>query len=343
MNSKNTRVINLALQGGGSHGAFTWGVLERILEEERIEFEGISGTSSGAINAVAFAYGLATGGRAGAREALRKLWERVAKEFSEIFSGPFYMAMLNPFNDAEHPALDTYLSLTKTFSPFQLNPMDMNPLRNLVAESIDFRYIQKDCPVKLFIAATHVRTGKLKIFENRDLSIDALMASACLPSIHRAVEIDGESYWDGGFAGNPPVFPLIFNCKQNDIVIVLVHPLEINEMPVTAEEIQQRTSELSFNTAFLREMRAIAFSKKIIDKDWMPSGKLENRMNEINIHIIQDQALSSQYNFRSRYNTLPSFIDLFHKEGYAAADVWLEENLDRLGKKSSVDLTALFC
>jgi NTE family protein len=343
MNGKTIKVINLALQGGGSHGAFTWGVLERFLDDERIEFEGISGTSSGAINAATLAYGLATGGREGAKAALRKLWERVANEFSDIFSGPFYMSMLNLFNDAEHPALDAYLSLTKTFSPYHLNPMDMNPLRDLVAESIDFKYLQKDCPVKLFIAATHVRTGKLKIFENQELSIDALMASACLPSIHRAVEIDGESYWDGGFAGNPPVFPLIFNCKHKDIVIVLIHPLEITEMPVTADEIQQRTSDLSFNTAFLREMRAIAFSKKMIDKDWMPSGKLEGRMNEINIHIIQDQALSSQYNSRSRYNTLPSFIKLFHREGYAAADVWLEENFGRLGKKSSVDLAAMFC
>jgi NTE family protein len=343
MSSKSPKVINLALQGGGSHGAFTWGVLERFLEEERIEFEGISGTSSGAINAAAFAYGLATGGRSGAGEALRKLWESVAKEFSEILSGPFYMSMLNLFNDAEHPAMDAYLSLTRTFSPFQLNPMDMNPLRNLVAELIDFRYLQKDCPVKLFIAATNVRSGKLKIFENRELSIDAVMASACLPSIHRAVEIDGESYWDGGFAGNPPVFPLIFNCKENDIVIVLVHPLEIDKMPVTAEEIQQRTSELSFNTAFLREMRAIAFSKKIIDKDWMPSGKLEKHMHEIKIHIIRDQVLSSQYNNRSRYNTLPSFISLFHKEGYTAADEWLKNNFDNLGKKSTVDLDDLFC
>ena len=343
MTDKITKVVNLALQGGGSHGAFTWGVLDRFLEDERIQIQGISGASSGAINAATLAYGMATGGREAARTALRKLWERIANEFSEIFSGPFYMSMLNLFNNTEHPALDSYLTLTKTFSPYQLNPMDMNPLRDLVAETIDFNYLQKNCPVKLFIAATHVRTGKLKIFENKELSIDALMASACLPSIHRAVEINGESYWDGGFSGNPPVFPLIFNCNQNDIVIVLIHPLEIDKMPVTAEEIQQRTSDLSFNTAFLREMRAIAFSKKMINKDWLPSGKLENRMNEINIHIIQDQALSSQYNSRSRYNTLPSFINLFHKEGYATAEVWLDENFDRLGKKSSIDLAAMFC
>ena len=336
-------MINLALQGGGSHGAFTWGVLDRLLEDGRLDFEGISGASSGAINAAILVDGLLKGGKDGARKALRNFWESVSTEFSEIFSGPFYMSMLNLFNEAEHPALDTYLSLTKTFSPYQLNPMDMNPLRDLVAGSINFRNLQKNCPVKLFIAATHVRTGKLKIFENREITIDALMASACLPSIHHAVEVNGESYWDGGFTGNPPVFPLIFNCKENDIAIVLLHPLEIEDTPVTAEEIQERASQLSFNTAFLREMRAIAFSKKMIDKDWMPSGKLESRMHKINIHLIKDQVLSSQYNSRSRYNTLPSFINMFYKEGYATAEIWLENNYNRLGTKSSVDLAALFC
>lgn len=336
------RTINLALQGGGSHGAFTWGVLDCLLEDGRLEFEGISGSSSGAINAAILADGLVKGGKEGARDALRNFWERVSTEFSEIFSGPFYMSLLDLFNETEHPALNAYLSLTKTFSPYQLNPMDMNPLRDLVAEIIDFKNLQKRCPVKLFVAATHVRTGKLKIFENNEITIDSLMASACLPSIHRAVEINGESYWDGGFAGNPPVFPLIFNCRNNDIVIVLLHPLEIEETPVTAEEIQERASQLSFNTAFLREMRAIAFSKKMISKDWMPSGKLESRMHNINIHLIQDQALSSQYNSKSRYNTLPSFIRMFYREGYATAEVWLENNFQQLGTKSSIDLTALF-
>lgn len=343
MNDVTNKVINLALQGGGSHGAYTWGVLDCLLEDGRLDFEGISGTSSGAINAAIMTDGLVKGGKDGARNALRNFWERVSTEFSEIFSGPFYMSLLNFLNNTEQPGLETYLSLTRSFSPYQLNPLDMNPLRDLVAGSIDFKNLQKQCPVKLFISATHVRTGKLKIFENKEITIDSLMASACLPSIHHAVEINGESYWDGGFAGNPPVFPLIFNCKENDIVIVLLHPLEIDTTPVTAEEIQERSSQLNFNTAFLREMRAIAFSKKMIDKDWMPSGKLESRMHNINIHLIQDQALSSQYNSKSRYNTLPSFIQMFYKEGYATAEVWLENNYHKLGSKSSIDLAALFC
>lgn len=343
MNAQPKKTINLALQGGGSHGAFTWGVLDRLLADERLEFEGISGTSSGAMNAAVLACGLSSGGRTAAREKLAEFWGRIGSEFSEIFSGPFYLSMLNPFPDTKHPALDTYLSLTKTFSPYQLNPLDMNPLRELVAESIDFELLRHHCAVKLFIAATHVRTGKLKIFENREISIDALMASSCLPSIHQAIEIDGETYWDGGFAGNPAVFPLIFNCKQNDIVIVLLQPLEIEETPTTAEAIQQRTSDLGFNAAFLREMRAISFSKKLINKSWMPTGKLESRMDNINIHLIENQALASQYTARSRYNTLPSFINLFYKEGVAAADVWLEDNYTRIGENSSVDLATLFC
>lgn len=343
MSENPVKTVNLALQGGGSHGAFTWGVLDRLLEDERLSFEGISGTSSGAMNAAVMVNGFVEGGRAGARQALKSFWDRIASEFSETFSGPFYMSLLNPFNDVNHPALDNYLSLTKSFSPYQLNPLDMNPLRDLVARSINFENIQIDCPVKLFIAATHVRSGKLKIFENGEITIDALMASACLPSIHHAVEINGESYWDGGFAGNPPVFPLIFNCRQKDIIIVLLHPLEIKETPVTAERIQERASELGFNAAFLREMRAIAISKKMIEKEIMsPGGKLESRMHEIIIHLIQDNVLSSQYSSRSRYNTFPSFINLFYKEGYKTADTWLENNYRELGTKSSVDIEALF-
>jgi len=335
MRKPKTKVINLALQGGGSHGAFTWGVLDRLLEDERLRIEGISGASSGAMNAAVLAYGYTQGGTEGARKALRNFWEHIATEFSGK------MPVLNPFNGAT--ALDTYLELTKTFSPYQLNPLDMNPLRALVQQSIEFDSLRSNCPIKLFIAATQVSSGKLRIFENHELTIDTLMASSCLPSIHKAVVIENESYWDGGFAGNPPVFPLIFNCKHNDIVIVMLHPLKTSNLPTTAEEIRQHTSDLSFNTAFLREMRAIAFSKEIISGYWLPSGRLEKRLDKTNIHLIEDQATLSQFNARSKYNTLPSFLERLFKEGYATAGVWLENNFTHLGKKSSVDLAGLFC
>lgn len=342
MASKPANVINLALQGGGSHGAFTWGVLDCLLEDGRMDFEGISGASSGAMNAAVMASGLAQGGNEGARTALRRFWDQLAGEFSDVFSSPFYASLLNLFDQSENPAVNNYLALTDSFSPYQLNPMDMNPLRDLVARSVDFDSLKKDCPVKLFIAATNVKTGKLRIFENAELSTDALMASACLPSLHHAVEIDGESYWDGGYSGNPPVFPLIFSCQSPDIVIVMLHPLEIEETPTTAEEIRNRTAELSFNSAFLREMRAITMSKQMIEKNLLRTGKLEGRMHEIYIHLIENQRLSSQYGSKSRYNTLPAFIDLFYREGYSTAQGWLENNYDKLGKCSSVDLDKLF-
>lgn len=336
------KVINLALQGGGSHGAFTWGVLDCLLEDGRLGFEGVSGASSGAMNAAILASGLASGGHDTARDALRQFWERLSREFSDIFSTPFYTSLLDMFNHSENPAVNNYLSLTDSFSPYQLNPLDMNPLRDLVAESVDFDSLKQDCPVKLFIAATNVKTGKLKIFENAELSIDALMASACLPSLHRAVEIEGESYWDGGYSGNPPVFPLIFNCQEKDIAIVMLHPLEIEKTPVTAEEIRSRAAELSFNSAFLREMRAITMSKKIIDKNRLHFGKLEGRIHQIYLHIVENRQLSTRYGSRSRYNTLPSFIELFYREGYTSAQSWLENNYEKLGKESSIDLEKLF-
>lgn len=342
MASKATKVINLALQGGGSHGAFTWGALDCLLADGRITFEGISGASSGAMNAAVMTSGLLKGGNAGAREALRNFWEHLAQQFSDIFSSPFYNSLLNLFDQSENPAVNNYLSLTDTFSPYQLNPLDMNPLRELVNNSVDFDALRHDCSVRLFVAATHVRTGKLKIFENAELSSDALMASACLPSLHHAVEIDGESYWDGGFAGNPPVFPLIFNCEQEDIAIIMLHPLETTSTPSTADEIRERAAELSFNSAFLREMRAIAMSKQMIKKDWLHSGKLESRVHKIRIHLVENQHLSNQYRSKSRYNTLPSFIKLFYQEGYATAEAWLEKNFDAIGRQSTVDIDSLF-
>lgn len=343
MHDSKSKTISLALQGGGSHGAFTWGVLDRLLVDDRLRIEGISGASSGAMNAVVLAYGHATGGAAGARSALRIFWERLGKVFSETFYPPLYPSRLNIFPDFGASSLDAYLVLAKTFAPHQLNPMNLNPLRDLLNETIAFDHLRKNCPIKLFIAATQVRTGKLRIFENHELSIDTLMASACLPFLHHTVEIDGESYWDGGFTGNPPVFPLIFNCTHDDIIIVMVHTLDKNIAPTTTEEIHERVSDINFNAAFLREMRAIAFSKNMISGNWLSSGKLESRMNNINIHLIEDQALFCQYNSRSRYNTLPAFLDLLFREGYAAADVWLENNFEHLGRKSSVNLAALFC
>ena len=263
--------LNLALQGGGSHGAFTWGVLDRFLDDDRLAVEGISGVSSGA-----------------------------------------------------------------------LNPFDLNPLRDVLAELVDFRKLQEDCPIKLFVGATQVKTGKLRIFTNRELTADVLLATTCLPSIHHAVEIDGEYYWDGGYSGNPPVFPLIFNCGNPDVVVVLLYPLRREALPFTADEIHQRTSELSFNNTFLREMRAIAFSKDQIRRDWLRAGNLEKKLDRLNLHLIEDSGFS-QLDSRSRYNAGAEFIQTLYQRGYQAADRWLDENYRHISQSSSVDLAALFC
>ncbi len=343
MTSVTKKTVNLALQGGGSHGAFTCGVLGRLCQVDGLKFEGISGASSGAINAVIFADGYTRGGPEEARASLTNFWKSVGNEFSEIFSGPFMTNVMDMFHNKNQPALESYLELSKSFSPYQLNPMDMNPLRDLVERSVDFETLRNNCPFKLFIAATHVKTGKLRIFENREITIDALMASACLPSIHHAIEIDGESYWDGGFAGNPPVFPLVFNCKSKDIIIVMLQPLEVNETPTTAQEIRERTADISFNAAFLREMRAIAVCKDMIKSDWLsPQGKLEKRIQNIFIHLIQDNHLASKHSNKSRYNTLPSFLNMFREEGQKAADEWLKQNYDKVGSSSTIDLTRIF-
>lgn len=338
-----SRTINLALQGGGSHGAFTWGVLDRLLAEPALELEGISGTSSGAMNAVVLAHGLLHYGRDGARRALADFWQQVAATFNELFQ-PTACISNWPLFDSEAPlSLQTYLALTQAFSPYQLNPFNHNPLRHMLEERIDFEALRSRSPVRLFIGATQVRTGKLKVFKTEELTVDTLLASACLPSLHHAIVIDGESYWDGGYTGNPPVFPVIFECENPDIVVVVVQPLQRKDLPMTAEAIRMRATELSFNTAFLREMRAIAFSKENIDTDWLPLGKLERRLSRLNMHLIQNQDVMEQLDADSRLRSPPELIQKLYSEGYSAAEVWLEENLVQIGKRSTVNMSELFC
>ena len=225
--SNQVRTINLALQGGGAHGAFTWGVLDRLLEEKDLAFEGLSATSAGAMNAAVFAYGLAVDGREGARKALTGYWKRVS-DVAKL--GPLQPSpvdrMLGDHKLSWSPVFSFMGFVTRVLSPYEFNPADYNPLRDIVEQSIDFDVLKRpDCPVKLFLSATNVRTGKVKVFAGKEVSASAVMASACLPTIFHAVEIDGEAYWDGGYMGNPALFPLIYNCKSTDIVIVHINPL----------------------------------------------------------------------------------------------------------------------
>ena len=277
--------INLALQGGGAHGAFTWGVLDRLLEDERIAFEGISATSAGAINAAVFACGLAEGGRAGRQTRAR---QTLAPHRSSQLADPAAAEPCRSAPDGNHslelsPAFMLFDLVTRLFSPYQFNPFNYNPLRQVLTETVDFEALRSGhCPVKLFLSATNVRTGKIKVFENDEIGPDAVLASACLPLMFQAVEIDGEHYWDGGYMGNPAIFPLIYGCDSRDVVIVHINPLERAKLPTTATEIINRINEISFNSSLMREMRAIAFVTELID-----DGKIcGNSMKRMLIHGI---------------------------------------------------------
>jgi NTE family protein len=338
--SNQVRTINLALQGGGAHGAFTWGVLDRLLEEKYLGFEGLSATSAGAMNAAVFAYGLAVGGRDGARKALAGYWKRVSDAAS---LGPLQPSpidrMLGDHKLAWSPAFSLMGFVTRVLSPYEFNPSDYNPLRNVVEQSIDFEVLRHpDCPVKLFLSATNVRTGKVKVFAGQEISVSAVMASACLPTMFLAVEIDGEAYWDGGYMGNPALFPLIYNCKSADIVIVHINPLYRKELPYAAGDILNRINEISFNSSLMREMRAVSFvtglvkQKRIVDHD----------IRQILMHSITDDEFMGALSPTSKYNADWDFLIFLRDQGRKCANEWLASNFGKLGVESSVDIDSLY-
>ncbi|HJV51632.1 MAG TPA: patatin-like phospholipase family protein [Noviherbaspirillum sp.] len=336
------KIITLALQGGGSHGAFTWGVLDRLLEDGRIDIEGISGASAGAMNAAVLAHGLTAGGRDGARQSLADFWNSVAASapFSVI---PEYL--LSPHLSVQAdlpPAYKAMLPLMRFLSPHQLNPFDINPLRDILARQIDFERLRAECPVRLFIATTQVSTGTLRLFRNRQLTLDVLLASACLPLLHRAVEIDGEAYWDGGLTANPPLFPLLHKCTARDIMVVLLHPHPREKTPVTANDIWQRQAEMGFSSTFFTELQGVLLAQREARRSWLPLGPLERRLRSLNMHVIESQELMSQLGTHSKLNAHPSFINLLCDEGRQRAQCWLERHFEQIGVRSSFNLAQLF-
>ena len=329
--------VTLALQGGGSHGAFTWGVLDRLLEDERIEIEGISGASAGAINAAVLAHGLTTGGRAGAREALKAFWGSVASRMPfGIASTPWHTGGPLETHVAD-PATKTVLFLSRFFSPYQLNPFNLNPLRDMLAAQLDFERIRANCPIKLFVAATHVATGRLRLFSRQQLSLDALLASACIPSLNHPVEIDGETYWDGGLTANPPLRALLYECDARDILVVLLHPLR-RKVPATAEEITHRLTEISFGSAFCGELQGIAHAKKEAESAFFAVGRLERRLRRLNLHLIESEKLMSRLSVASRLSTHAAFLEALRDEGRRRAHAWLRSNFQLIGARSSLAL-----
>jgi NTE family protein len=338
--SNQVRTINLALQGGGAHGAFTWGVLDRLLDEKDLAFEGLSATSAGAMNAAAFAYGLAVDGREGARKALAGYWKRVsdAARLGPLQPNPID-SMLRDHKLTWSPIFTLVDFVTRVLSPYQFNPANYNPLRDLVEQSIDFDVLKRpDCPVKLFLSATNVRTGKVKIFAGTEISVSAVMASACLPTMFHAVEIDGEAYWDGGYMGNPALFPLIYNCESADIVTVHINPLFRKEVPRAAGDILNRINEISFNSSLMREMRAVSFVTTLITQNRV----VDAGLRQVLIHSIADDEFMAALSPTSKYNADWDFLVFLRDQGRKCAGDWLAKNFVKLGVESSIDMDRLY-
>lgn len=331
--------LNLALQGGGTHGAFTWGVLDRLLEEDCFDFEGISGTSAGAMNAAVMAHGLSKGGPAAARQALHDFWRRVADAATLSPFRPTLLDQWFKFGGIDYSPSYQLLELsTKLASPYQSNPNNANPLRGILEATIDCRDLQDCTAVKLFVCATDVMEGKIKIFENQELSIDALLASACLPQLFQAVKIGKNYYWDGGFMGNPPIFPIIYNCQSRDVLVVQINPMRIPDLPKTPQAILDRANTLSFNSSLVREMRAIAFVSRLIDAGFDDGGRLKRML----IHTIDAEEQLVKFGAASKYNVDWDFLQSLFALGRRQAGSFLSQHFDSIGKASTTDITAKF-
>ena len=328
------KFVNLALQGGGAHGAFAWGVLDRLLEDGRLGVEGISATSAGAMNAAVLAYGLDVGGPEGARHALADFWWRIADaaRYGPLQPSPVDR-LLHDHELTHTPAFLALDLMTRLFSPYQLNPWNFNPLRRVLEESVDFERLRDCRSVRLFLSATNVRSGKVRVFTNHEMSADAVLASACLPFMFQAVEIDGEAYWDGGYMGNPALYPLIYHCESRDVVIVHINPVCRPEVPVTARDITSRINEISFNSSLMREMRAIAFVTRLID-----SGKLVDAdVKKMLIHSIAADDVMQRLNATSKLNADWEFLTHLRDLGRERAAAWMEESYERLNHQTTVD------
>ena len=332
---KGRKRVNLALQGGGAHGAFTWGVLERLMNDGRIFIDGLSGTSAGAMNAVVFTDGFLRGRQQGAVDALHNFWRRVSDGALVPMAMAKAMApMHRDWNMDDTPGYHMLDAITRMFSPYQLNPLDIHPLRDILVDLVDFDALRARPDIKLFVAATNVRTCKLKIFRTPEITIDSLLASACLPILFRAVEINGESYWDGGYLANPAISPLIHECHSKDVIIVQVNPINRPDIPGTAREILNRVNEISFNSALMREMNGIATVSRLIDSGQAVGSGLAS----VKFHMIQAEEAMSGLGSSSKFNADWKFLTYLHKLGIDAADRWLDEHFDAIGNRSSLDM-----
>ncbi len=333
------RKINIALQGGGAHGAFGWGVLDRLMEDDRLQIDGMSATSAGAMNATVYAYGYSTGGREGARKMLEQFWRKVSDAgsvSSPIQSTPVD-AWLRAFGIKEPLAYRAFEFMTHVYSPYEFNPLNLNPLRDVLADTVDFTRLQHCNKTTLRLCATSVRTGKPRIFRNEEITPDVVLASACLPMLFQAVEVDGEHYWDGGYIGNPAIYPLIYDTSSRDILVVHINPIVRAELPKRSSEILNRVNEISFNSSLMREMRAIAFVSKLIDEEWLKP-EMRDRLSRVHIHAIRSDDVMSSFSVASKYDTDWDFLTHLRDLGREAATLWLDTHSDKVNQRSSINV-----
>lgn len=375
--SKSSLAVDLALQGGGAHGAFTWGVLDRLLEEPWIDISGISGTSAGAMNAVALASGWAEGGHAGARETLRRFWEGLgraplwpsvadstasqtgARPSHELGSlptmwdwGQLWLKSWSSLWTVPTRAVSGrvqeawWRSVSHSMSPYAFNPLNLNPLRDLLAKTINFEAVRASPSLRLFIAATHVRTGRLRLFRQQEVTVDVLLASACLPLMFQAVHIDGEAYWDGGYAGNPSLLSLLAESPADDLILVQINPRLRETVPTRARDILDRMNEVTFNSSLIKELRSIALLKYLIEAEGRPTQQykldLFRRVEMLRIHRIDGGQTLASLRASTKLDARWAFLSRLHRIGREAAEHWLSLHHEDLGKRGTVNLDEEF-
>ncbi len=338
--SKEEKKVGVALQGGGAHGAFTWGVLDRLLEEDDFVADAMCGTSAGAVNAVTCAYGLHIGGAQKAKELLEELWRKIAMSGSFLFKPGIFDKAYSNGDIYNSPGYMMFNAITQVLSPYNFNPFNYNPLRDILNELIDFDELHAYNKKKLFICATNVKTNRAKIFTNNDITVDSVLASACLPFLFQAVEIAGEYYWDGGYMGNPPIFPLITNTNLRDIVLVKINSININSVPTTARDIADRVNEISFNSSLINEMKLIHYRNELIRNGILKTDNKENR--EIYVHTISGYEALSQLSHSSKMNTSWEFLQELKQKGREIADNWIRKDFAEVGLKSTFDVEEHF-
>jgi len=334
-----TKKVNLALQGGGSFAALAWGQLDTILKDTRLIIDGISATSAGSIIAIVLAQGFIENGRKGARQALNNFWKKTSD--IGLLTG---LSIETPIdyllkNSIDAPILVMFFqNITKFLSPYQFNPQHIDLLRHILEEIVDIETIKRKTHLRLFISATNVRTGKIKIFTKEDLSIDAILASACLPFIYQAVKIDDDYYWDGGYVANPAIYPLIYETMTTDIILFSLIPMKRLPIPMTIPDIIARSREISFNASLMREMRSVAFVTKLLD-DNVIKDEYKDRFRRIYLHAINANDILSSLSMTNMLNTNWSFLTKLRDLGKKNAEEWLAKNYDNIGKKTTADFT----